>query len=179
MSSEVRNTPIGTLKFTYLTEKDTEYDKNGIYHCTLKLKKLEAEPEIAAIQDVIKKTVADAHRQKKDLTLVKRAPLPYKTDPEDGSILIKFKSKFKPTIYDGNRQEISPDVSIYKGTTARIKYKLSGYHQSIGIGCVLHLLAVQVAKLVDNNQNKECPFEEIKTVEPIAASGRPLEKMVL
>ena len=185
-SAEVRNTPIGQLIFSYLTEdtKDTKYNPNGIYHCTLRLKKLEAEPEIAAIQEVIKKTIAAAHMQKKGLPQIgtsqplKRASLPYEIDPEDGSVLIKFKSKFKPALYDGTRQELSPDVSIYKGSTARIKYKLSGYNQSVGIGCVLHLLAVQVANLVETNETKECPFGEIKTAAPRIKLNQPVESVL-
>ena len=102
MSSEIRTTPIAPLVFSYVTEstKDTEFSPEGIYHCTLRLKKLEAEPEIAAIQEVIKKTIANAHLQKKGLTKIgtsqplKRAPLPYKME-EDGSVLIKFKSKYE------------------------------------------------------------------------------------
>jgi|TARA_R110000822_G_scaffold249649_2_gene377087 hypothetical protein len=185
MSSEIRTTPIAPLVFSYVTEstKDTEFSPEGIYHCTLRLKKLEAEPEIAAIQEVIKKTIANAHLQKKGLTKIgtsqplKRAPLPYKME-EDGSVLIKFKSKYAPALYDGNRQELSPDVSIYKGSTARVKYKLSGYNQSVGIGCVLHLIAVQVANLVDTNDNKECPFGEIATAAPRIKLNQPIESVL-
>ena len=40
-SSEYRMTPIGPAKFCYVSEKDTQFDSNGIYHVSLELTKVE------------------------------------------------------------------------------------------------------------------------------------------
>ena len=102
MTNEViRMTPVGKSKFVYISEKDTQFDSNGIYHCSVEFSKEEAKPEIKAIHE-----------------------------------------------------EIAKD-------------KLNGYDQTIGVGCSLYLLSVQVVDLVKgSSQNETCPFPKVESALP-------------
>ena len=90
----IRMTPIGKSKFVYISEPDTQFDTNGIYHCSVEFNKEEAKADTKAIHNEIAKVIAAKHKSKPGIEAIKRAPLPYKE--EGGKILIKFKSKFKP-----------------------------------------------------------------------------------
>ena len=159
-SNEYRMTPIGVAKFCYVSEKDTQFDTNGIYHVSLELTKEEAQPEINAIKEVISKKVAEIYKAKPGTKEIKRASLPYKE--EAGKIVIKFKSKFKPKAWDKEGKELPSSTLVYKGSTMRVKYKLNAYDQSIGVGCSLYLLSFQVVNLVEGVSEAECPFNPVK-----------------
>ena len=161
----IRMTPIGTSKFVYANDPDTQFDSKGIYHCSVVFEKKEGEVEKKAINDVIAKKIADIYKARPETKEIKRAPVPFKE--EDGKIVIKFKSKFKPTIFDKDQNELAPDVAVWKDSTMRIKYELSGYDQAIGVGCSLYLLSVQVVDLVKgSSQNGECPFPKAESALP-------------
>ena len=161
----IRMTPIGKSKFVYISEPDTQFDTNGIYHCSVEFNKEDAKPETKAIHDEIAKVIAKKHKAKPGVKEIKRAPLPYKE--EGGKIVIKFKSKFKPTVFDKDQNELAPDVAVWKDSTMRIKYKLNGYDQTVGVGCSLYLLSVQVVDLVKgSSQNGKCPFPKVESVLP-------------
>ena len=159
-SNEYRMTPIGLAKFCYASEKDTQFDSNGIYHVSLELTKEEAQPEMKAIRDVIAKKIAEIYKAKPGTKNIKRASLPWKE--EDGKIVIKFKSKFRPKAWDKEGKELPSSTLVYKGSTMRVKYKLNAYDQSIGVGCSLYLLSFQVVNLVEGVSEAECPFNPVK-----------------
>ena len=163
--SEYRTTPIGIGKYVYTNDPDTQFDKEGIYHCSVEFNKEDAKPETKAIHDEIAKVIAKKHKAKPGVKEIKRAPLPYKE--EGGKIVIKFKSKFKPTVFDKDQNELASDVAVWKDSTMRIKYKLNGYDQTVGVGCSLYLLSVQVVNLVKgSSQNGKCPFPKVESVLP-------------
>ena len=160
MSKEYRITPIGEAKYCYASEPDTRFDPDGVFHVSLLLSKEEAEPEIKAINGLIAEKIAEIKKTdlKKQIT---RAPLPYKDD--DGKILIKFKSKFKPKGFDKKNRELPKETIVYKGSTMRIKYKLHTYDQSIGVGCSLYLLSFQVKDLIEGVSEQKSPFKSLET----------------
>ena len=153
-------TPIGMTKFVYVSEADKQFDSEGIFHVSLVLTKEEAQPEIKAINEEISKKIAEIYKAKPGTKQIKRAQLPYKE--EDGKVVIKFKSKFRPKAFDKDNKAIPPTTLVYKGSTMRVKYKLNAYDQSIGVGCSLYLLSFQVAKLVEGVSEVESPFTPIK-----------------
>ena len=167
---EYRITPIGEAKYFYGSEPDTRFDPDGVFHCSLQLSKEEAEPEIKAINSLIAEKIAEIKKAnlKKQIT---RAPLPYKDD--DGKILIKFKSKFKPKGFDKANRELPKETIVYKGSTMRIKYKLQTYDQSIGVGCSLYLLSFQVDDLVEGQSEVVSPFKPIKEEERALYKDKP------
>ena len=82
-------------------------------------------------------------------------------------VTFKFKSKFKPTVFDKDQNELAPDVAVWKDSTMRIKYELSAYDQAIGVGCSLYLLSVQVVDLVKgSSQNGKCSFPKAESSLP-------------
>ena len=158
-NKDVRKTCIGKAKFCYISEPDTQFDPKGVYHVSVEFDKTEVEQEIKAIRDVIAEKVAEVYKAKPGAKDIKRTPLPYKE--EDGKIVMKFKSKFKPKIFDKNKKPLDPSVSVYKDSTMRVMYKLNSYDQTIGLGCSLYLLSVQVKDLVKGTPVGECPWSSM------------------
>ena len=117
MTNEViRMTPIGKSKFVYVSEKDTQFDSNGIYHCSVEFSKEEAKPEIKAIHEEISKVIIEKFRKlKKDLPYrggdTKRAPLPYKE--ENGKQSKAQRSKIKKD--QENSGELLKDFGLGDG----------------------------------------------------------------
>ena len=152
----IRKTSIGKAKYSYISEPDTQYDPKGVYHLSIEFTKAEAEPEIKAIEEVIAGKIAELKKAKPEAKEIKLAPKPYKE--EDGKIVIKFKSKFKPKIWDKDGKHFNEEKSIYKGSTMSIKYKLNAYDQSIGVGCSLYLLHCKIINLVESSEEDKCPL---------------------
>ena len=158
-NKDVRKTCIGKSKYCYISEPDTQFDSRGIFHTSIEFTEAEAKPEIKAIDEVIAEKIAEIHKAKPGAKEVKRAPVPYKR--EDGKVVIKFKSQFKPKIFDRNKKPLDPSISVYKDSTMRVMYKLNAYDQTIGVGCSLYLLSVQVKDLVKGTPVGECPWSSI------------------
>ena len=153
---EYRKTPVGEAQFVYISQADTKFDAAGVYHVSVEYKEDEVKEEIQAIEDAIKQKIAEINRAKPGGPLVKRAPLPYKK--ENGKVVMKFKSKFKPRIWDKDGKPFNLEKSIYKGSTMKIKYKLNAYDQNIGVGCSLYLLHCGIESLVEGSGDEACPF---------------------
>jgi len=153
---EYRSTPVGLAKFSYLSDPDKKWDANGIYHVSIEYKEDEVKEDIQAIEETIKKKIAEINKNKPGGALVKRAPLPY--TKEDGKVVMKFKSKFPPKIWDKDKKPFDVGKSIYKGSTMSIKYKLNAYDQSIGVGCSLYLLHCKIINLVESSEEDKCPL---------------------
>ena len=159
MTNDLR-TLYGVAAFSWLTEKDTKFNPEGIYHVDLKVKKEDADPEVTIINQAISKKIAEEHKKGsiKTTAPVKRAPLAFEKQ-EDGSYIFKIKSKFKPKLWDKSRKELGPDTFVWKGTSMWVQYKLNPYNQNIGLGCTLYLQNVQIDNLVQgSSQNGSCPF---------------------
>jgi len=165
MSNEVLKRIYGKGKFVYLTSPDEAFGP-GSYKVTLEVTKADASEHIKAIEGIISKEVAEQHKLTPNTTSpLKRANKPY----QDYGDVVAFKlhSKFKPKLWDKNQKEIGPDVAVWKDSTMRIKYKLNGYDQTIGVGCSLYLLSVQVVNLVKgSSQNGKCSFPKAESSLP-------------
>ena len=159
-NKDVRKTCIGKAKFCYISEPDTQFDPKGVYHVSVEFDKTEVEQEIKAIRDVIAEKVAEVYKAKPGAKDIKRTPLPYKE--EDGKIVIKFKSKFKPKGFDKKNRELPKETIVYKGSTLRVRYKLHTYDQSIGIGCSLYLLSFQVKDLIEGVSEQVSHFKSLE-----------------
>jgi len=158
MSNEVLKRIYGKGKFVYLTSPDEAFGP-GSYKVTLEVTKEDASEHIKALQDIIKKEVAEEHKARPGQTaLLKRANLPY---VEDGEVVaFKLHSKFRPKLWDKNQKEIGPDVAVWKDSTMWIDYKASGYNKSVGLGVTLYIQSVQIDELVQGTagSNGSCPF---------------------
>jgi len=157
MTNEVLKTIKGVADFCYVTTPDVGFGSNQ-YKVTLRVTKADASEHIKALQDIIKKEVAEEHTARPGQTaLLKRANLPY---VEDGEVVaFKFHSKFKPKLWDKNQKEIGPEVAVWKDSTMWIDYKASGYNKSVGLGVTLYIQGVQIDELVQGSSNNgSCPF---------------------
>lgn len=163
--SNIKTTPIGVTEYPWLTQPDTAFNPEGVYHTKLIVPGDKAEEHIKVINDVIAKQIAEQHKKAPDnIKAIKRAPLPY-VRQEDGTVKFTFKMKAsginsktkqpftqKPNIVDGQLQPLDPDKNIFGGSKVKIVYEPVGYNvSSTGVGCTLRLKTVQVAKLVDNS----------------------------
>ena len=148
----------GVAEFCWLTEADTKFNPKGVYHVDLKVSKLNAEPIVKAINEVISKKIADDFKVNKKAGETKRAPLPF-SKQTDGTYIFKIKSQFKPKLWDKNQKELSPDIQVWKDSSMWVQLKLQPYDQSIGLGCSLYLQNVQIDNLVTgSSQNGVCSF---------------------
>ena len=163
--SEITKTMYGKAKFCYLTTPDDAFGI-GVYKVTLEVPKAEAQVHVKALQEIVSKEVAEEHKARPGQTaLLKRANPPFKD--EGDVVTFKFHSKFKPKLWDKNQKELGADVAVWKDSTMRIKYELSSYDQTIGVGCSLYLLSVQVVNLVKgSSQNGKCSFPKVESALP-------------
>ena len=159
----IKTTPIGTSEFCWLTEPDMAFNKNdgkGEYQCSVVFTKAEGQEHKKAINDAIAKLVADIHKKTPGIKDLKRSSLPYRE--EGDKITFKFKSKFKPRLYDRDAKELGADISVWKGSTMKVRYKLNTYNLPIGVGCTLYLQDVQIVDLIKGSpQNGASPFKKI------------------
>ena len=155
-------TAVGTANYPYLTKPDTEYNTDGVYHVKLKITKAEAQKDIKIVNDIISSEVAKEHKAKPGNTgLIKRASLPYVIEGDD--VTFKFKTKYKPRLYEKSGGPFPEDKSIWNGTTMRVSYQPSGYNQAIGVGCTLRLVYCQIDNLVEGTTNDRVePIGEVK-----------------
>ena len=156
-------TRVGEAIFPYLTKPDTDYNSEGVYHVKLKLKKDKSKELVKRIEEVISQQIAEHHKLHPSSTdLIKRAPKPYAEDEKDkDSYIFKFKSKFKPKLYDKQGEPLDETKSIWGGTTMAVSYQTAGYRQSIGVGCTLRLVDCQIDNLVEGTtNNKKQPLTE-------------------
>ena len=164
MSSKIKTT-VGETIYPWLTQADTQFNSDGVYHTKLLVNGDKAQETIKVINDVISKEIAKQHQLTPDDTKpVNRAPLPYKV-LEDGKVEFNFKMKASginsmtkqpftqsPRIVDDQMNEFPKDKNIFGGSICKINFEPIGYNVAgTGIGCTLRLKGVQVVKLVENS----------------------------
>jgi hypothetical protein len=165
MNDKIKTSPIGETVYPWLTQADTQFNPDGVYHTKLLVDGEKAKETIKVINGVIAKEIAKQHQlTPNDTKPVNRAPLPYK-ELEDGKVEFNFKMRASginsqtkqpftqsPRIVDGQLDEFPKDKNIFGGSTVKINYEPIGYNVSgTGIGCTLRLKGVQVLKLVENS----------------------------
>lgn len=162
--SKIKTSPKGETVYPWITQPDTQFNTDGVYHTKLLVDGEEAKATIKIINDVIAKEIAKQHQKTPDdIKPVNRAPLPYK-EMEDGRVEFNFKMRASginsitkqpftqsPRIVDDQLNEFPKDKNIFGGSIVKINYEPVGYNVAgTGIGCTLRLKAVQVFKLVEN-----------------------------
>jgi len=158
MINDVR-TIYGKAEYCWLSEPDTKFNSEGVYHVDLIVKKEGAKVHIKAIQEEISKEVAAAHKTApKQTTPLKRANTPYEDRGEE--VVFKIKSKFRPKIWDRNRKELDLGTYVYRDSTMWAHYKITPYNKNMGIGATLYLQDVQIDNLVkgSGSGNGSCSF---------------------
>ena len=148
----------GEADWIYFNKPDDKYEDPGQYKVTLKVPKAKSGELIRDINEVISKELEGQGKPpelvKKDLL---RAKKPYTVKGD--VVEFKLHSKFKPILWDKNRNKLDEKINVWKGSTMWANCKVSGYTKSIGTGATLYLGSAQIDKLVEGApQNGECPY---------------------
>jgi hypothetical protein len=180
----VLTTPRGKSIFPHLTEADTMFHPEGLFHVKLECDKAEGQPIILAISDIISQQVVEAGKKQPNNTSgFKRAPLPYEIlndNSENEKVVFNFKLKAsgtrksdgktftqKPLIVNALKQPLEEGTQIWGDSILKITFEPYGWNMPIGIGCTLRLKEVQVLELVTGKtKNTLSGFDVEPVVEP-------------
>tara|TARA_R100000008_G_C3539999_1_gene144229 strand:+ start:311 stop:835 length:525 start_codon:yes stop_codon:yes gene_type:complete len=169
-TSNIVETAFGEALYPHLSIPDTQFNSEGIYQVKLKMSRADADKEMKTINNIISKEIAEEHKKHPGNTkLTKKAPLPYEI-LEDGYVVLKFKTKFKPKLFDHTGKNFIPDNKIiWGGSELKVRYTPVGYNvASTGIGCTLRLVSCQVRKLVEGS----VASQGYAPVEPVLTEGK-------
>lgn len=172
-------TPKGIAKFPWLTNPDTRFSPEGVYHVQLLLKpEDEGVQEFLALLDRLGEEALDDVREQleqsgkkaKAKSLQYRSPYQPDVDQdgdETGYIAVRFKQKAKgktrdgkvierkPILFDAKGNRIDGDIAIYSGSIIRVAFTPVPYHAAATneAGVTLRLQAVQVIELVSRSED--------------------------
>lgn len=161
-------TPTGIAHYPYISKPDTQavernYTQVPMYKVDLSIPEEQAQPVIKAIQEVLVAGMK-AEKTKNPKKQLKQAPIPYKDEVDDdgeatGNIIFKFKSKFKPSVFDAKKQPMV-DHNIWGGSELKVGGQLAYYSSpALGCGVTLRLQAVQVIQYVQGASNGADSFD--------------------
>jgi len=175
----VLTTPKGKAIFPHLTEADTMFHAEGLYHVKLECSLAESQVLIKTIGDLVTEQVVEAQKKTPDNTSgFKRAPLPYEI--LDDKVVFNFKMKAggtrkkdgksftqKPVIVNADLTPFDEDKQIWGDSKLVINFEPYAWNMPIGIGCSLRLKSVQVIELVTGKASSTLSgFEAEPIVEP-------------
>jgi len=161
---------MGVAHYPYISKPDTQAVEKGwaqspMYKVNLSIPTEEAQPIIEQINAVLLAGMK-AEKEKNPKKKIKQAPLPYSNeldedDTETGNVVFKFKSKFKPSVFDAKNKPMV-DHNIYGGSELRVGGMVSYYNSpSVGCGVTLRLGGVQVISYVEGTSGADSfGFEE-------------------
>lgn len=172
----VHTSPQGTAVYPrILGEPDTKFNPEGVWSIKLKFKSL-SEPGVQALIDRIdavieqagKEAKADADfvkSQKKRGKKVEPADRSYTIDPDNGEVVVSFKSRAsgiskktnrpwerKVAVFDKYGKPVAPDTKVGGGSLCKVAFTLNPFYTAIGYGCSIGLEAVQILELVEWGQ---------------------------
>jgi len=174
--TNILTSPEGISEYPYLSEPDTMFNPEGLFHTKLVCKKSESEKVKKAIDDMIASEVKKQHDQDPNKQ-IKKAPLPYEERGEE--IIFNFKMKAsgvrksdnkpftqEPNLLNADLTPFDKDQKIWGGSKLKITFEPYAWNMPIGIGCTLRLKTVQVLELVTGKSTNS--LGELK-VEPVVA----------
>lgn len=156
-------TPKGVANYPHISKPDEgrEYS-DGKYKVNLCLSPEDAQPIIEQINAVLLEGIKSI-KNKEPNKKIKQAPLPYSNETvkdddgnlvETGNVIIKFKSKYKPQVFDCNNNEIF-DHNIWGGSVIKVGGELAFYSSAIGCGITIRLKAVQLIEYVQGGSGAD------------------------
>ena len=194
-------TPTGVAQYPWLSKADTKWNEEGEFKTNLILSEADAEPLIKTISDVFAENVKTTTEETGKAP--KTATPPFAQEFGDdgkptGNMIIRFKSKFKPKIFDASGK-LMTESNIWGGSEIRVNAQVVPYFTAlIGCGVSLRLSAVQVIKYVEGGTNSnadnfgfnpvegftqpaEETFEQVSTSKPapLSADALPQSDLVV
>jgi hypothetical protein len=163
-------TPKGVAKYPWLTVPSTQFNPDGDYKVDLVLDPSDPAVEafLSSLDEDVKTYFSElAKKDKKKANLAKTAKVPYtsESDPatgdDTGMVVVKFKTGYKPGLFDSKRQPITGDVKVGSGSIIKVAFQ-KNYYEGFGGGMNLYLQQVQIINLVEYNAKGEpaAGFEE-------------------
>ena len=153
----ILTTPEGIATWPYLTEPDTEFNSDGLFHTKLLCKKSESVKIKKAIDDMIAQEVKKQHDLDPNKAIKKS--LPYTEAGDD--IIFNFKMNAKgvrksdgkpftqePNILNNDHTSFDKSQKIWGDSILQITFEPYSWNMPIGIGCTLRIKTVQVVQLV-------------------------------
>jgi|11_taG_2_1085331.scaffolds.fasta_scaffold12819_3 hypothetical protein len=156
-------TPKGVANYPHISKPDEgrEYS-DGKYKVNLALSPEDAKPIVEQINAVLLEGIK-AVKGKEPNKKIKQAPLPYANETvkdddgnsvETGNVIIKFKSKYKPQVFDCDNNEIF-EHNIWGGSVIKVGGELAFYSSAIGCGVTIRLKAVQLIEYVQGGSGAD------------------------
>ena len=171
MTNKIK-TPVGVAHYPYISKPDTQavekgYSEKPMYKVNLSISAEEAKPIIESINTVLLAGMKD-EKAKTPKKKIKQAPLPYSNemdedDTETGNVIFKFKSKYKPQVFDAKNVELF-EHNIWGGSELRVGGVIHFYNfPAVGCGVTLRLGAVQLIQYVEGSSGADSfGFEEVE-----------------
>lgn len=157
-------TPKGVAKYPWLTIPSTQFNPDGDYKVDLVLDPSDPAVEafLSGLDEDVKTYFSElAKKDKKKSNLAKTAKVPYtsESDPstgqDTGMVVVKFKSGYKPALFDSKRQPITDDdIKVGSGSIIKVAFT-KNFYEGFGGGMNLYLQQVQIIKLVEYNAKGE------------------------
>lgn len=158
-------TPAGEASFPWIQKPKTQFNPEGSY--TLELKLDPNVPEVAALIEQLESEtkahfaeLASKDKSKKSLATTCRTPVcadvDRETGQETGLVVLKFKSSYRPGLFDAKRNPIGDEPMVGSGSIVKVAYS-KNFYPGFGGGMNLYLNAVQVLKLVEFGGKGSCP----------------------
>ena len=179
-------TEAGTAQFPHLNTPDTKFDKDGVYHVSLRLSKADAEPLMTKMSDVLRDFANSGQAKSK-----KMSPMPVKDVEDDdgtptGDVQIKFKLRSvgkngsdtweqRPGLFDADGKPMSENVG--SGSKIKVGCEIVPYSTAMaGTGVTLRLKAVQVIDLIEYSSGDGFESWEFSKEQGFTTDGKSQEE---
>ena len=172
----VITTPTGVAQYPWLSKADTKYNEEGEFKTNLILSEADAEPLIKIISDVFAEGVKTATEESGKAPKTANPPFAQEFGDDGkptGNMIIRFKSKYKPKIFDA-AGKLMTESNIWGGSEIRVNSQVVPYFTAlIGCGVSLRLSAVQVIKYVEGGTNANADNFGFNPVEGFTQPAEP------
>jgi len=157
-NNKILTSPEGVAEFPYISEPDTVFNPDGLFHTKLVCKKSESLKVKKDIDDLIAQEIKKQHDKDPEKP-IKKAPLPYVESDDEITFNFKLnasgtrKSDGKaftqePNIVNADMSPFNKELKIWGGSKLQITFEPYSWNMPIGIGCTLRIKTVQVLELV-------------------------------
>jgi hypothetical protein len=146
------SSPEGTAVYPHLNKPDIQFNPDGVYKTDLAIQNCEELMDQAhnlAVEEFGAKT---------------KFKMPFRTDEETGSTVLRVKSKYAPKIFDSTGQVLVGDQIplMWGGSTLKVGGYMTTYSVSGQKGVSLQLTKVQVINPVGGGLSSNDGFEAVE-----------------
>ena len=152
-------------RWPYIQTPDTEYKEEGDYKIDIPadqaLVDAMAEFYDSAMKEFLAAAKADPTAKPSELKRLESLSFDevIKSYEKDDKVFeyIRFKSKFKPAVYDSEGNS-APNMKVFGGDTVKLQFSINPWVSAMGSGMGLRLKAVQVVKRGEYASGGANPF---------------------